>query len=269
MIQEYEHDPRDKLVIVMCLSTIGVVVQNIYILVLTLLTSLIANLLFKCSIFSIIKKMKRILYLLVFVSLLQSIFSPSGNVLLGIGKLSIITSGGLYKGILMLLRMTIIISSAAILTTSSSRKIVQGLVQWKVPYEIAFMVSIAVRFLPILSNEIKDTMTALQLRGIELDKIPFGKKIKVYSYLLTPVVIGTILKSQELSTAIEMRAFRAYPQRTSYLVLKLKHKDYAIIISSITLCVFLFISSLSIPNISSGNDICSLTVDAKICLSGF
>jgi energy-coupling factor transport system permease protein len=42
----------------------------------------------------------------------------------------------------------------------------------RIPYEIAFMVSVAIRFLPLLTDEIKNVVTAVQLRGIELDKIP-------------------------------------------------------------------------------------------------
>jgi energy-coupling factor transport system permease protein len=167
---------------------------------------------------------------------MQSIFVPSGSILFSVGRLSLITTGGLIKGVMMVLRMTIVLVSASIMTTSTSREIVQGFVQWKVPYEIAFMVSVAVRFLPMLTEEIRDTLTALQLRGVEIKRIPAGKRIRVYSYLFMPVILGTIVKSQELSTAMEMRAFRAYPKRTSYMVLKMNPRDYAVIAASIIAC---------------------------------
>jgi len=88
----------------------------------------------------------------------------------------------------------------------------------KVPYEIAFMVSIAVRFLPIFRNEMIDMVTALQLRGIDLKKLGYREKIKVYQYLLLPITTNSILMAKELATAMEMRGFRAYAQRTSYRV---------------------------------------------------
>lgn len=230
-------DPRSKLVIVLCLSSLGVFILNIYMLAGVFVLSVLAALSLGCNLISIAKKMKRILIFLAVIAIIQSIFSPSGRVLISLGGLSIITSGGLIKGIMLMLRMCIIVVSAAIMTTSRSREIVQGLVQWKIPYEIAFMVSVAIRFLPLLTNEMRDTLTAIQLRGVELKKIPAGKRIKIYSYVFMPVVIGAIIKSQELSTAMEMRAFRAYPKRTSYMVLKMKPRDYIVISVSLVLSI--------------------------------
>lgn len=228
-------DPRSKLVIVLCLSSMGVFIHDIYILTGVLILSIVSALALGSNLISVAVKMKRILMLLAAIALIQSIFSPSGRVLVSLWGLSIITSGGLEKGLLLMLRMSIIVVSAAIMTTSRSREIVQGLVQWKIPYEIAFMVSVGIRFLPLLSDEMRDTLTAIQLRGIELKKVPAGKRIKIYSYVFMPVVIGAIIKSQELSTAMEMKAFRAFPKRTSYMVLKMNFKDYVVISISLVL----------------------------------
>jgi energy-coupling factor transport system permease protein len=131
--------------------------------------------------------------------------------------------------------------SATILTTSNSREIVQGLVQWKCPYEIAFMVSIAIRFLPILKEEMLDVVIAIQLRGIELNKVKISKKVKIYKYILLPIVVNSILKAKELSSAMEMRAFRAYSTRTSYMVLKMSMTDYLIIaLSTVVASLLIF-----------------------------
>lgn len=229
-------DPRSKLVIVLGFSSLGVFIQDLIMLLIIFIFTVLISSLLGSSLISAAKKMKRLLMLLIFLALIQSIFAPSGTIFLSIGNLPIITSGGLVKGVMMVLRMSIILVSAAIVTTSTSREIIQGFVQWKIPYEIAFMVSIGVRFLPLLTEEIKDTLTAIQLRGVELKKIPMRKRIKIYSYIFMPIVLGTIIKSQELSTAMEMRAFRAYPRRTSYMVLKMKPSDYTVISMSIILC---------------------------------
>lgn len=128
--------------------------------------------------FGFLKKLKKILWLFVGIAIIQSIFSPSGTDYFSLGKISVLTSGGLEKGIRFILRMLIIIISATIMASLSTRKIVQGFVKWKVPYEIAFMVSLATRFLPLLREEIKDVLIAFQLRGVELDKIPIKKRLK-------------------------------------------------------------------------------------------
>lgn len=234
-------DPRTKIVIVLCLSSLGVFIQKIDILFIVLLISLITSLLVKSNLFSIIKKIKRVLYLFILIAIIQSIFTPAGKPIISIGDFSLLTLEGLEKGIQFVLRMGIIIISATILGTSNSRDIVQGLIQWRIPYEIAFMVSVGIRFLPMLTEEIKDSVNAIQLRGIELQEIPFKRKLKMYSYIFTPIVSSSIFKAQNLSVAMEARAFRVFPNRTSYRVLKMSFNDYITIVLSLCITVIIFI----------------------------
>jgi len=233
-------DPRTKLVIVLCLSTLAIFVKDILFLSGILLITVIISLIFKINMLQIFEKIKRLLYVLLAIAIVQSVFSTEGQTLIWIGKLSILTTVGLQKGLEFIIRIMIIILSATIITTSNSREIVQGLVQWKLPYEIAFMASIGIRFLPILIEEIKDSLVAIQLRGVEIEKIPFKKRFYVYSYLFTPILVSTIIKAQKLSISIEMRGFRAYETRTSYIILKMSYVDYLIIFSSL-LCSSIFI----------------------------
>ena len=232
-------DPRTKLVIVLCLSTLAIFVKDILFLSGILLITVIISLIFKINMLQIFEKIKRLLYVLLAIAIVQSVFSTEGQTLIWIGKLSILTTVGLQKGLEFIIRIMIIILSATIITTSNSREIVQGLVQWKLPYEIAFMASIGIRFLPILIEEIKDSLVAIQLRGVEIEKIPFKKRFYVYSYLFTPILVSTIIKAQKLSISIEMRGFRAYETRTSYIILKMSYVDYLIIFSSL-LCSSIF-----------------------------
>jgi len=229
MIPNSKLDPRSKLSMVMSLSGMGVLINDIRIMIGILFITIIILKLLKVSILKILRKFKRILYMIVVLVIVQSIFFKGGNPIIAVGSVAIISDMGLQKAAAFALRIGIVIASASILTTSSYRDIVQGLVQWKMPYEIAFMVSVAIRFLPTFMEEFKDASVALQLRGVDFEKIPVKKKLTVYSYLFFPVVSNAILKAQELSIAMETRAFRAYPFRTSYLILKIKPLDYIII----------------------------------------
>ena len=132
-----------------------------------------------------------------------------------------------------ILRLMIIIVSSVILTTSTSREIIQALIQMGLPYEIAFMVSISIRFLPLFKDEMRDMVVALQLRGIDLKKIKLKEKLLTYKYLLLPITANSILRARELATAMEMKAFRAYPKRSSYKILKMNKIDYLIITISL------------------------------------
>ena len=234
-------DPRTKIVMVLCVSTLAVFVQNIYILLSIFAFTILITALIGGNLPLVARKIGKMWYLFLLIVIVQSIFVHSGKILLKVGSFQLITLGGVLLGIEFILRIFIIISSAAILSTSSSREIIQGLVQWKIPYEIAFMVSVAIRFLPVLSRELKDIVMAVQLRGIDLYRIQIRKRLKIYYFIFTPVIIGAIRKAQKLSMAMETRAFRAYPNRTSYLVLKMSNIDYLVIsiFSVITILVII------------------------------
>jgi energy-coupling factor transport system permease protein len=184
---------------------------------------------------------RRLWYIFIAIVILQSIFNRSGSPLFAIGEFIILTDIGLIKGAEFLLRISVILFSATIVASSDYREVVQGLVQLKIPYEIAFMVSVGIRFLPLLRSEFLDVMTAIQLRGIDMKRIPFKKRLKVYSYIFTPIMTGAIYKARNLSTAMETRAFRAYPERTSYLILKLATKDYIVMTTTLICTAAVFI----------------------------
>ena len=243
MTKEFEFDPRTKLIIVLCISTLAIVMKDIYNLIMVLILSVVIAKFFKVDLKRSFKKVKGLLYLFIGIAIIQSIFSPKGQVIISIGNFIFLTTGGLKKGLQFFSRMMIIIFSATIITTSSSREIIQGFVQWGLPYDIAFMVALGIRFLPILTEEIKDSLIAIQLRGVEINNIPIKQRINLYSYIFTPILVGTISKAEKLSTSIEMRGFRAYDDRTSYLVLKMSKWDHIVIFTSIifTICYIVFI----------------------------
>jgi len=123
-----------------------------------------------------------------------------------------------------------VIASASVFTLTTSRCMIQGMVQLKLPYEFAFMASVALRFLPVFTEEFRDAVTAIQLRGVDLKKIRLREKLGIYAAILTPTIYGAVDKAQKLSYAMELRAFRAYPKRTSRFVLHMGAADYVYMI---------------------------------------
>ncbi len=241
MIKNYKIDPRPKLVIVLLLSTLALIYDHISMLFIILLISISISLLIKNNVAVVFFKLKKVFILMVFIAIAQSMLIKTGQPILKFHNIVIVTDYGILSALQFILRISIIVVSATIITTSTSREIVQGLVQWKCPYEIAFMVSIAIRFLPILKEEMSDMIIAIQLRGIDLKKVKFKKKIKIYKYIMLPIVTNSILKARELSLAMEVRGFRAYSTRTSYMVLKMNKIDYIIIASSIVVTTILIL----------------------------
>ncbi|HZK24786.1 MAG TPA: energy-coupling factor transporter transmembrane component T [Oscillospiraceae bacterium] len=237
-------DPRTKLLIVLCLSSLAVLIKNVYILLLVLVLTLAAVKLTGGEIWHVFSKLKRFISIFLAVIILQSVFTNEGQAIVQVMQVKLITDVGLLRGLQTILRFFIVIAAAVLMTTANPRDIIQGLIQWKVPYELAFMVTIAIRFLPLLQEEATDTLTALQLRGVNLKQIPILKRLRTYSYLLMPLLTSVLMKSRDLSVAMEMRAFRAYPQRTSLRELQFSGIDYLAMALSMLIFLLLLVAAL-------------------------
>lgn len=225
-------DPRSKLVMVLVISSLAVWTRDLIILAFLFVLSAAACLLVGSSMAGVFKKWKYFLWLFLAMVIIQSLFSAEGEPLLAVDRYVLVSDAGLFMGGHTIIRFLIIMTSALVMLSSHSRAIIQGLVQWKVPYELAFMVSVAIRFLPLLQEEIMDMMTAIQLRGVNLKRIPLLRRLKTYAYLLMPMIASVLIKSRELSMAMELRAFRAYPTRTSYRTLTFAAPDYYVMAAS-------------------------------------
>lgn len=239
-------DPRTKLILVLTFSSLAVFIKNVYILFILLVVTLVAVRAIGGDLWSIFRKLQRFITIFVAIIVIQSIFTAHGHVILQIAQIRLLTDIGLLCGVQTILRFFIVIAAAVIMTTANPRDIIQGLIQWKIPYELAFMVTIAIRFLPLLQEEAKDTLTALQLRGVNLKKIPIFKRLKTYSYLLMPLLVSVLMKSRDLSVAMEMRAFRAFPQRTSLRELHFRRADYYVMLLSILFFLMLLFTAIKI-----------------------
>lgn len=223
-------DPRTKLVMVLCITTLAVIYNTPGVLFLLLVGTIGLLFLFRIDLKRVVGYLKPYFSLLLILFVAQVIFTPGGEVLLSAGPVRLLGTRGLMLGASVVLRLFVVIAAAILLTTTNSRDFISGMVQWKVPYEIAFMVSVTIRFLPIFRDEFVNVITAVQLRGVELKQVPWGRKIDLFRRLFFPVVYGAILKAQQLSVAMEARGFRAYPQRTYLRQLCLTRLDYCLML---------------------------------------
>jgi energy-coupling factor transport system permease protein len=226
-------DPRTKLIIVMCLSTLGLFFTDVYKLSAVFVIGIIVSKILGGNLYALLVRIRKIIYLLFFIVVIQSFFTKGGSPILSIGDFNIITDIGLEKGLGYFLRVLIIITSGVIITTSRDREMIQGIVQFGLPYEFAFMTAVGIKFMPLLVEEFKDTYTAIQLKGIEIKSLPLIERFKISSYILTPVIASTINKGKKLSISVESRGFRVYDKRTSLVNLKFCNIDYLLILFTV------------------------------------
>ena len=185
-------DPRTRIILVFLISSAAVVIKELIPLLFLLLLALILCRMFSASLSGSIRKLRKLLYFFIVLALIQSIFTPGGETMITAGGLRILTTEGLETGISIIIRMSAIILSALIIASAPAMDVVYGLIAMKLPYEIAFMVLLSIKFLPLFREEFADSIIAVQLAGADLARIPLKQKLSLYSYVLTPSVIKAL-----------------------------------------------------------------------------
>ena len=97
----------------------------------------------------------------------------------------------------------------------------------KVPvHEIAMMMSIALRFIPILLEETDKIMKAQIARGADFESGNVIKKAKAMVPLLVPLFISAFRRANDLAMAMEARCYHGGAGRTKMKPLHYTRKDY-------------------------------------------
>lgn len=225
-------DPRCKIMLMACLSTLAMVWNELWFLLGLLVFICLVLLLGGVEWSGAVRQVKGILGLIFSLFIIQCFFSRSGEPWLVIGGYTLITLGGIELACVLSLRLFILVFSALIILTGEVRDYLLALVQMKMPYEIAFMTMASVHFLPLLYEEGLNVYYAVQLRGTELQKTSCRRKLQTYLHICLPILVGALNRTKAMALAMEARAFRAYPKRTYLRCLTLKKSDKAILVAS-------------------------------------
>ena len=219
-------DPRVKLLMTICLSSAALICRDLIPMLALLLFCLFVMFTGGIMPALIWRKLRGLFSLIASLFILQCIFNRRGEPILTLHRLTLLTDVGLRTAAVINLRLLIIVLSALIILSGEARDYLLALTQLKVPYEIAFMVLIAMRFLPLLHEEARDVMNAAQMRGLRLRKAGLKNKVAAYLSLSLPVLAGAVKRVEQTSIAMEARGFRAMKQRTSMRRLYMSGADW-------------------------------------------
>ncbi|HQD20073.1 MAG TPA: energy-coupling factor transporter transmembrane component T [Bacillota bacterium] len=223
-------DVRTLLAVVLAITSLAIAINDSRWLLLLLAITLACLLAAGVSLKLLLRRLRRYRWLFFFIALAQSLTNSPGRALLAWRGYVLLSTGGLLGAAAALLRIAIILAAVGLLSLKDYQQMVTGLTQMGVPYEFAFMVLLAVRFIPVLMVEFRDSLAAIELRGVDLKAIPLKDKLRVYSYLLMPTTAGALIRSRRIAIAMEARAFRAYPRRTWLEWPRLTPWDWLIIV---------------------------------------
>ncbi len=181
-----------------------------------------------------VKGLKAIFFILLITMFFNLFLTPGDVVLVQIWKLKI-TDKGLHTAIFMAIRLIYLILGSSVMTltttpndlTDGLEKLMSPLKKLHVPvHEVAMMMSIALRFIPILLEETDKIMKAQIARGADFEHGNLVQKAKNLVPLLVPLFISAFRRANDLAMAMEARCYRGGEGRTKMKPLVYAKRDY-------------------------------------------
>lgn len=229
-------DPRVKLIAVIALSIIILHVSFVG-LVVASVTTLAISLFARLPLGSVQKTLHPVLPFFFCLFVLYIFFTP-GRPLppFPIGPI-LISYEGLNLGILQVWKFLLLVMAASILTmTTTQSEITMGLERLLRPiritgissHDIAMLISLALRFMPTLFDEMNNISQAQLARGANFNPRSLSGKVRAISSLAVPLAVNIFRRCDELVDAMEARGYQQGP-RTYLRELVLSRRDYCLI----------------------------------------
>ena len=197
----------------------------------------------KIRFIKLVSSLHMLIAVFTFSGLLNILAVRTGTILCKLGPI-VVTHDGIHCAILFATRFSLVIIIGAILVitisptmlTEACTSLLSPLKTIGIPtQEISLIMSLALRFLPTLSNEAVEVAHAQTARGGSIRDGSISKRIRAMSSLIIPAFAGVIRHSETLSLALDTRCYTPGATRSHLHTLKVRAKD--VLLLAITVCV--------------------------------
>ncbi|MEM3382433.1 MAG: energy-coupling factor transporter transmembrane component T [Nitrososphaerales archaeon] len=231
----HKMDIRPKILWFICIIVLAIVFWDLIYLAAIFASVMILAYIVKIPLTKFLSLMKILLIPLIFIFSYQALFYQGKKILFylipridNFGPYMAITLEGIILGLTFLLRILIMVMASSLLTiTTPINHFIAFLRKFRLPYQIAFVITTAIRFIPVLERDALATIDAQKARGAELEASKgFLQIIKTYVPIMIPMLIGAIRRSETLGMAMIARGFGATGKWTDFYEIKAKKSDY-------------------------------------------
>lgn len=173
------------------------------------------------------------IFVILMVTVVFNVFLTPGEIIWKWGFLKI-TKEGISLAIRMAIRLSYLVIGSSVMTlTTTPNQLTDGLERLLRPlnkihvpvHEISMMMSIALRFIPILLEETDKIMKAQIARGADFESGNLIQKVKSMVPLLVPLFISAFRRANDLAMAMEARCYHGGDHRTQMKPLKYEARD--------------------------------------------
>lgn len=227
-------DPRFKIAVAVLFMVVAFLVNTAWGYGMVFVVLAVGVALSRVPVRVILRSLRALWFILLFTFVLNLFLTRSGEVLVH-WWIFTITRGGLFLAVQMILRLVLLVAGMSLLTlTTSPLQLTDGIESLLKPlkvihfpaHEIAMMMSIALRFIPTLSEETGRIRKAQAARGADFDTGNLFKRAMSLVPLLVPLFISAFRRAEDLAVAMEARCYHGGQGRTRMKVLHASARDY-------------------------------------------
>ena len=245
----HKMDSRMKIILTVALIVSIFLCKSIFSLLAVILASIILVLVSKIPMKTVLKSIKPLAIIIVITSILN-LFYGDGEPLVQLGRLKI-TQDGIMTAVFMAVRIIVLVVISSLLTyTTSPTELTDGLERILKPlkllkidvHSISMTMTIALRFIPTLIEEIEKIMSAQKSRGADMESGGLIHRAKALIPVLIPLFVSAFRRANELAYAMECRCYRGGDGRTKMKVMRLTARDYialAVVVAFFALIIVL------------------------------
>lgn len=227
-------DARMKIVLTFALIISIFLCKSIPSLALIVLITVALILVSRVPLKMVLKSVKPIAIIVIFTGLLNLFYVRGGTPLLDWHFIHI-TSKGIFTAVFMAIRIICLVIISSLLTytttptmlTDAIERLLSPLKIFKVPvHTLAMMMTLALRFIPTLVDEIDRITNAQKARGADLESGGIVEKIKALIPIIVPLFVSAIRRAYELADAMDCRCYVGGEGRTRMKKMKLGARDF-------------------------------------------
>lgn len=229
----HKMDARMKLVLTLVMIISLFLCRNFISLALVVVSVIAIIAISKIPFKTIFKSIKPLSIIIIITSLLN-LFYGKGEPLVEFWGLKI-TEKGIATAVFMAVRIMLLVVVGSMLTYTTSptditdalERILKPLNYIKIDvHTLAMTMTIALRFIPTLIEEIDKIMAAQKSRGADMESGGLIHRAKALVPILIPLFISSFRSAGELAYAMQCRCYRGGEGRTKMKVLKMVKRDY-------------------------------------------
>ena len=227
-------DARMKLILTVLFIVIIFLCKNFYALAVMFALTAVSILLSRVPFRMFFKSMKPIIPIILITAILNVFYVKKGTELFAFWKISV-TVGGLSTAFFMAVRIICLIMVSALLTyTTVPTQLTDAIERLLSPlnalhisvHTLAMMMTLALRFIPTLIEEIERITNAQKARGADFESGRFLERVKAMIPVLIPLFVSAFRRAYELSFAMTCRCYHGGDGRTRMKQMKLSAVDF-------------------------------------------